>query len=43
MHQYQHKKEIFDLQDRHIDNDLDLNKNSFFNSYIKDVFFCSLL
>ena len=31
IHQFQHKKEIFDLQERHIKNDLDLaNKKSFF-------------
>ena len=39
IHQSQHKKEIFDLQKRHIDNnDLDSNKNSFFNNYTIDVF-----
>ena len=39
VHQYKHKKEIFDLQERHVNNnDLASNKNSFFNNYIKDIF-----
>ena len=36
--QFQHKKEIFNLQERH-NNGLDLtNKNSFFNNYTIDIF-----
>ena len=39
MHQFQHKKGIFNLQKRHIDNSgLDSNKYSFFNNYIIDIF-----
>ena len=38
-HQFQHKKEIFDLKERHNDNDLDLaNKNVFFNNYTVGIF-----
>ena len=34
-----HKKEIFDLQERHNSNDLDLpNKNFFFNNYTVYIF-----
>ena len=40
VHQFQHKKEIFDLQERH-NNGLDLtNKSPFFNNYTVDVFLC---
>ena len=44
VHQFQHKKEIFDLQERHInDNGLDLtNKNSFL-TIILQMSFCLLL
>ena len=40
VHQFQHKREIFDLQERHNNNNgSDLaNKNSFFNNYIVDIF-----
>ena len=39
IHQFQHKKEIFDLQERHTNTELELpNKNFFFNSYIVDIF-----
>ena len=39
VHQFQQKKEIFDLQERHTDVELELhNKNYFFNNYIFDVF-----
>ena len=40
MCQFQHKKEIFDSQERHInDNGFDLtNKNSLFNNYMIEVF-----
>ena len=38
VHQFQHIKEIFDLQERHNDNGLDSNnKNSFFNNYTIDI------
>ena len=38
VHQFQHKREISDLQERHSNNDLDLaNKNSFFNNYTVDI------
>ena len=37
-HQFQHKKEIFDLQERHMDTELELpNKKFFFDNYILDV------
>ena len=39
VHQYRHKKEIFDLQERHVNNnDLDSSKTSSFNNYIIDNF-----
>ena len=38
LHQNWHKKEIFDLQIRHIDNNLDSNINSVFNNYTVEVF-----
>ena len=39
IHQYEHKKEIFDLQERHVNkDDLASNQNSFFNIYIIDNF-----
>ena len=39
IHQYKHKEEIFDLQDRHVDGDsLGSNKNFPFNYYIIDIF-----
>ena len=39
VHQFQQKKESFDLYERHTDVELVLpNKNSFFNNYILDVF-----
>ena len=41
VHQYKHKKEIFDLQERHVNNnDLDSSKNLFFffNNYMIDIF-----
>ena len=39
VHQFQHKKEIFDLKERHNNNDLDLaNKNFFFNNYTIGIF-----
>ena len=39
IHQYKHKKEIFVLQERHVDRDsLWSNKNSLFNNYIIDIF-----
>ena len=38
-HQFQHKREIFDLQERQNYNDLDLpSKNFFFNNYTVDIF-----
>ena len=44
VHCFWHKKEIFDSQERHNNNDLDLpNKNFIFNNYTKDIFFCLLL
>ena len=34
LHQYHHKKEVFDLQERHTIMELELpNKNFFFNNY----------
>ena len=43
VHQYKHKKEFFDLQERHVNNnDLDSSKNIYFNNYIIDIFsFCA--
>ena len=39
VHQFQHKKEIFDLQERLSDMELELpNKNFFLNNYIVDIF-----
>ena len=39
IHQFWNKKEIFDLKERHNNNNLDLaNKNFFFNNYIVDIF-----
>ena len=39
VHQYKHKKEIFDLQERHVNNnDLYSSKNSFLDNYIIDIF-----
>ena len=39
VHQFQHKKEIFDLQERHTDKELELpNKHFFFNNYTVDIF-----
>ena len=38
IHQYKHKKEIFDLQERHVSNKDLIYKNSFFNNYIIDIF-----
>ena len=39
IHQYKHKKEIFDLQEKQVNNEeLVSNKNSFFNNYIIDIF-----
>ena len=39
VNRYKHKKEIFDLQKGHIDDDnLDSNKMSFFSCYIIDIF-----
>ena len=39
VHQYCHKKEISDFQERHNDNISDLpNKNFFLNNYIVDIF-----
>ena len=39
VYQFQHKKEIFDLQKRHINYDLELpNKHFFFKSYTGDIF-----
>ena len=38
---FQHQKEIFDLKEKHNDNDLELaNKNFFFNNYTEDIFLC---
>ena len=43
VHQFQHKKEISDLQRKH-SNDIDMvKKKSLFNNYIMDGFFCLLL
>ena len=39
IHQYKHKKEIFDLQEKHVNNDdLASNKNFLFNNYVIDIF-----
>ena len=39
VHQFWHKKEIFDVQERHTNKELELpNKNFFFNNYTVDVF-----
>ena len=39
VHQFKHKKDIFDLQERHNNNDLELpNKNFFFNNSTVDIF-----
>ena len=38
IHQYNHKKEIFDLNERHDATDLTTNKHFFSNNYIVDVF-----
>ena len=39
VHQFQHKKKIFDLQERHTSNDLELaNTNFSFNNYTVDIF-----
>ena len=39
IYKYKHKKEVFDLQERHVNNeDLVSNKNSFFNNDIIDTF-----
>ena len=44
VHQIQQKKEIFYLQERHNNMELELpNKNFFFNNSILYVFFCLLL
>ena len=43
IHQYTHKMEIFDLQERHVDGDsFGSNKNSIFNNYIVEIFFLLL-
>ena len=43
VHQFQHKKEIFDLQARHTDMELELpNNNFFFNNHTIDIL-CLLL
>ena len=43
-HQYHHKKEIFDIHERHMLTKLELpNKNVFFNNYTVDIFLCLLL
>ena len=40
IHQFEHKKRIFDLQERHTNMELELpNKIFFFNNYIVDIFF----
>ena len=40
VHQFHHKKEIFDLQERHTNIELELpNKNFFFNNYTIDIYF----
>ena len=38
IHQYNHKNEIFDLNERHDNMDLTTNKNFFSNDYIVEVF-----
>ena len=39
VYQYQRKREIFDLKERHISMNLELsNKNSFLNNFTTDVF-----
>ena len=38
IHQYNCKKEIFDLKERHDTTDLTTNKNFFSNSFIIDIF-----
>ena len=38
IHQYNHKKEIFDLNKRHDTTDLTTNKNFFSNNYVVDIF-----
>ena len=38
IHQYKHKKEIFELHERHDTTGLTTNKNFFSNKYIADVF-----
>ena len=39
VHQFWHKNEISDLQERHVNNDLELpNKTFFFNNYNVDIF-----
>ena len=39
VHQFHHKKEIFDIHERHTNTELELpNKNFFFNNYIIDIF-----
>ena len=39
VYQFQHEKEIFDLQERHITNELEkARKNFFFDKYTVDVF-----
>ena len=36
IHQYNHKKEVLNLNERHDNTDLTTNKNFFFNNYIGD-------
>ena len=39
VHQFQHKKEIYDLQERHTNTELELpKKNDFSNNYLVDIF-----
>ena len=38
VHQFHHKKEIFYLQERYTNKELELHKIFFFNSYIVDIF-----
>ena len=39
VHQFQHEKEIIDLQERHVKNDLEFpNRNFFFNNYTPEIF-----
>ena len=41
VHQFDHKKETFDLQERHTNVELELpNKDFFFNNYTIDIFVC---